>query len=169
MEKITTEKLSEILLAFDKDLEIDEAKIAELSDKQKSELYLAIKKILRYKEDFPSELANAVQTLAKQSVEKQSIEKQSASFGLNPDEDGIVLDDGSILEPDDELFPLVKKLLKMDEQEITEYVDNIVDVVVKCCALTAIILLKKKLGQKEQSKAADNKDNGNWPTVTKQL
>lgn len=169
MEKITTEKLSEILLAFDKDLEIDEAKIAELSDKQKSELYLAIKKILRYKEDFPSELANAVQTLAKQSVEKQSIEKQSASLGLNPDEDGIVLDDGSILEPDDELFPLVKKLLKMDEQEITEYVDNIVDVVVKCCASAAILLMKRRLVQLEKERSTKNDDKGNWPTMTQQL
>ena len=165
MKKITNQDLIDVLLKFDSELEFDDEKIAEMSDKEKSELYLAVKKVLSYREDFPPDLADAVQTLAKKAVEKQGIQKSDASsFDLNPDEDGIVCDDGSIIEPGDELFPLAKKVSKMSGQQIEQFVDDLATVV-RNCGQAMIAKLEKKL-QVAKDRSSDDKGEGNWPSIS---
>lgn len=176
MKKITNKELIDVFRDFDKELELDEEKLAELSDKQKSELYLAIKKVLTYREDFPPDLADAVQQLAKQSVEKQQIQKGNQSDSasdLSPDpEDAIVLDDGSIIEKGDELFPLAKKLDNMDAKEVEQFVDDLARVVLHCCQVTMVKLLDKQVRIIEKQRGIklnkQNDDKRNWPTVVNQ-
>lgn len=176
MKKVTTEELVEVLKDFDAELEIDEEKNAEMPDKEKGELFLAVEKVLKYREDFPPDLADAVQQLAKQAVEKQGIEKSDASsLNLNPDEDGIVLETGEIIEPSDSLFPLAKELSQMSAKEIEKLVDDLV-VVVKHYGNIELMkkqvkLLNKRLQIIEEKRKIkkDNTNKGNWPTVTSQM
>lgn len=170
MKKITNQELTEIFLKFDNSLELDEEKLNEMSDKQKSELYLAVKKVLSYREDFPPDLAKAVQDLARQSVEKQSteIQKGTSSLGLNPDEDGIVLEDGSIIEPSDELFPLAKKLDRMNAKEVEQFVDDLAKVVTFSAQKAMLKLLDRKLRIIEE-KRKTKKTNDNKPKVKRNV
>lgn len=178
MKKVTDKELLDILIKFDSDLEMDEEKIAEMSDKEKGELFLAVEKVLKYREDFPPDLAAAVQQLAKKAIEKQGIQKSDASsLNLNPDEDGIVLESGEIIEPGDELFPLAKSLSQMSAGEIEKLVDDLAIVTAHYCNVELmkkqLKLLKKKVSELEKKRGIikddDNKDKGTWPTVVNQM
>lgn len=181
MKTITNQELIDVFTKFDSELELDEEKLAELPDKEKSELYLAVKKVLSYREDFPPDLADAVQQLAKRAVEKQGIEKSDASsLNLNADEDGIVLESGEIIEPGDKLFPLAKSLSQMSVGEIEKLVDDLAIVTAHYCTVELmrkqVKLLKKRvqvIEEKRKIKKDDNKDKakdkGDWPTVVNQI
>lgn len=170
MKQITDKELIDAFHDFDKELEIDEDKLTGLSKKQRSELYLAIRKVLTYREDFPPDLADAIQQLAKQSVEKQPIQKGDLwpSFALELNEDGIILESGEIIEPDDELFPLAKVLSGMDNEEIIELIDNLATVVVNCGQEVMVKMLQRRLDalEKARSKKQEPK-NLLWPSITK--
>lgn len=170
-EKVTDKELTDILIKFDSELDLDDDKLAKLSDKEKGELYLAVKSVLGYREDMPTDLAKAVQDLAKRAVEKSGIQESNVSESLDPDTDGVVLEDGSIVLPDDDLFPLAKQMSQMNEQQVLDWIDNVAKVVQKCCLWKMIHLMKKKLSlveKKRIKKDGKNKD-GTWPTVVNQI
>jgi len=179
MKKITDGELLEVFKEFDDSLDLDEQKIAALPAKQKGELFISIQKVLEYRKDFPPDLSFAVQQLAKQSVEKNP--DQDGIISLDADSDGLVLESGEIILPDDELFPLAKKLSTMSSQEIGDYIDDVAKLVSQCCELTAVQLMKKSLSQIEEkiavieekrgmkSDGQGSKDEGKWKTFTNQM
>jgi len=178
---VTTEGLIKALAEFDDSLELDESKIAEMPTKERGELFLAIQRVLKYREDFPPDLAQAVQMLAKQSVEKQGIRKGDSSFDLDLDTDGVVLESGEIIMPDDKLFTFAKELSQMSSKEVEQLVDDLGAIVANYSNVTLLKLMKKSVRQIEERVAAiekkrgikNDKQNdrakGKWPTMTQQM
>jgi len=172
---VTTEELLEAFQKFDASLDLDEEKIAQLSDKERSSLFIAIQKVLEYRKDFPPDLADAIQELAKQAVQKNPNQNQESSLSLDPDTDGIVLETGEIIRPDDELFPLAKKLSTMSSEEVEQLVDDLATVVSFSCQKVMVHLLDKRLRQIEKQRGIvkddkqDDNDKGKWPTMTQQM
>jgi len=136
---------------------------------------LAIQRVLKYREDFPPDLADAIQELAKQAVQKNPNQNQESSLSLDPDTDGIVLETGEIIRPDDELFPLAKKLSTMSSEEVEQLVDDLATVVSFSCQKVMVHLLDKRLRQIEKQRGIvkddkqDDNDKGKWPTMTQQM
>lgn len=180
MKRITNQELIKAFAEFDAELDLDESKIASLPEKQKGELYLAIQKVLKYREDFPPDLAAAVQELAKQAAAKHP--EQEGNLSLDIDSDGLVLESGEIILPSDPLFLLAKQLSEMGNKEVEQLVDDLVAVFANYGNIALVKLmgkqvkrLEKKVSQLEEERGITkgnkqtDKGNGAWPIMTSQM
>jgi len=182
MEKIDDNQLLEALTEFDSEFAktIDTDKLFAFSKKQKSQLYLAIKKVQEYREDFPPDLADAIQELAKQAIVKESESESNIwpSFDLE-DDDGnepIILETGEIVEPTDELYPIAKQLSEITDCQLNDFADNLVTIAVGLGKKKLLELQKQKVKQLSKRltaieegtgiKTTDTDGDKKWPSLT---